>query len=623
MDQITSALIGIGLVLSAVFGPMIFFPGSTGVIYRQFSVTVISSMLLSVVVALVLTPVLCASLLRPVEKGHEAAESGGKLLRPFFLWFDRVFYRLRDTYMKGVGRVLGQRARYAFVFVAIVGAMAVLYQRMPTGYLPDEDQGNLIAMIQLPVGSTLEQTEKVMQDLEHHFLVDQKDAVKSCGAIRGSGFAGRGQNQGLMFVKLKDWDLRKGPGLSAKEVAGKAMRVFGGYRGAVVFVFPPPAVTELGVATGFDLYVQDRGDLAHEGLTAAVNQLLDLAAKDPRLARVRLNGMPDVPQYKVDIDWEKAGALGVPVSGIQRYLSAAFGSAYVGNFVQGGRVKRVYAQADAPFRMLPEDLHRLHVRNGQGRMVPLSAVASGRWVTGPPRLQRYNAFPAMNIQGEPAPGHSSGEAMLAMEELIAKLPAGVGHEWTGLSYQQRMSESQAGLLYAFSILAIFLVLAALYESWTVPISIVLALPLGVIGGVIASSARGMANDVYFQIGLLTVLGLTTKNAILIVQFAVANREKGMGLVEATVEAAKTRLRPIVMTSLAFGFGVLPLALAAGAGAGAQKAIGTSVLGGMLSGTFLAVLLIPLLYVLVVKLFERRKAVEAPPVLHTPLPAEGK
>ncbi len=623
MDQITSALIGIGLVLSAVFGPMIFFPGSTGVIYRQFSVTVISSMLLSVVVALVLTPVLCASLLKPVEKGHEAAESGGKLLRPFFLWFDRVFYRLRGTYMSWVGRVLGQRARYAFVFLAIVGAMVVLYQRMPTGYLPDEDQGNLIAMIQLPVGSTLEQTERVMQDLEHHFLVDQKDAVKSCGAIRGSGFAGRGQNQGLMFVKLKDWSLRQRPGLSAKDVAGKAMRVFGGYRGAVIFVFPPPAVTELGVATGFDLYVQDRGDLAHEGLTSAVNQLLDLANKDPRLARVRLNGMPDVPQYKVDIDWEKAGALGVPVNGVQSYLSAAFGSAYVGNFVQGGRVKRVYAQAEAPFRMLPEDLHRLHVRNRQGRMVPLSAVASGRWVSGPPRLQRYNAFPAMNIQGEPAPGHSSGEAMLAMEELIAKLPAGVGHEWTGLSYQQRMSESQAGLLYAFSILAIFLVLAALYESWTVPISIVLALPLGLIGGVIASSTRGMANDVYFQIGLLTVLGLTTKNAILIVQFAVQNREKGMGLVEATMEAAKTRLRPIVMTSMAFGFGVLPLAIATGAGAGAQKAIGTSVLGGMLSGTFLAVLLIPLLYVLVVKVFERRKAVEAPPVLETPFTAEGK
>jgi len=624
MDQITSALVGIGLVLSAVFGPMVFFPGSTGVIYRQFSVTVIASMLLSVLVALVLTPVLCASLLKPVEKGHEAAESGSRLLRPFFLWFDRLFYRLRDVYMSWVGRVLGRRARWAFVFVAIVAAMAVLYLRMPTGYLPDEDQGNVLAMIQLPVGATLEQTNRVMDELEHHFLVDQKDAVLSCGGIRGMSFAGRGQNQGLMFVKLRDWGLRRRPGLSSKDVAGKAMMRFAAYRGAIVFAFPPPAVTELGVATGFDLYVQDRGDLDHAGLTAAVNQLVEGAGKDPRLARVRLNGMPDVPQYKVDIDWEKAGALGVPVDSVQRYVSAAFGSAYVGNFVQGGRVKRVYVQADAPYRMLPEDFHRLHVRNAKGEPVPLSAVSSGRWVYGSPRLQRYNGFPAMNVQGEPAPGHTTGEAMLAMEELIAKLPGGVGHEWTGLSYQQRMSESQAGLLYAFSILAIFLVLAALYESWTVPISIVLALPLGVIGGVIASSTRGMANDVYFQIGLLTVLGLTTKNAILIVQFAVQNREKGMGLLEATKEAAKTRLRPIVMTSMAFGFGVLPLAIATGAGAGAQKAIGTSVLGGMLSGTFLAVLLIPLLYVLVVRLFERRnRASGAATAPAAPLPAEGR
>ncbi|KAA0254465.1 efflux RND transporter permease subunit [Acidobacteria bacterium ACD] len=623
MGQIQSALVGIGLVLSAVFGPMVFFPGSTGVIYRQFSVTVISSMLLSVAVALILTPVLCAGLLKPVAKGHEAAESGFRLLRPFFLWFDRLFYRLRDDYLRWVGRVLGRRARSVAVFAAIVAAMAVLYLRMPTGYLPDEDQGNLIAMIQLPVGSTLEQTDEVMRELEHHFLVEQKDAVRSCGAIRGMGFAGRAQNQGLMFVKLRDWGLRQRPGLGARDVAGKAMGRFWGHRGAAIFVFPPPAVTELGVATGFDLYVQDRGDLGHEGLTGAVNQLLEMAGRDPRLARVRLNGMADVPQYKVDVDWEKAGALGVPVSSIQSYVSAAFGSAYVGNFVQGGRVKRVYVQADAPFRMLPEDLDRLRVRNRQGRLVPLSAVASGRWVYGSPRLQRYNAFSAMNLQGEPSPGHTTGEAMLAMEELIGKLPAGVGHEWTGLSYQQRMSESQAGLLYAFSVLVIFLVLAALYESWTVPISIVLALPLGVIGGVIASSTRGMANDVYFQIGLLTVLGLTTKNGILIVQFAVANRDRGMGLLEATLAAAKTRLRPIVMTSLAFGFGVLPLALATGAGAGAQKAIGTSVLGGMVSGTFLAVLFIPLLYVLVVQLFERKTADAPAPAVEAPAPAEGK
>ena len=610
MDQITSALVGIGLVLSAVFGPMIFFPGSTGVIYRQFSVTVIASMLLSVLVALILTPVLCAALLKPVAKGHEAAESGSGPLRPFFLWFDRTFYRVRDLYVRGIGHIVGRKVRYTAVFVLIVAGMALLYRRMPTGYLPEEDQGTLMAMVQLPVGSTLEQTQVVMDEVERHFLVDQKDAVKSCGAIAGLGFGGRGQNMGMVFVQLKDWKLRDRPGLRAKDVAGKAMRALYSQRGAVIFAFPPPAVVELGTATGFDLMVQDRGALGHEGLSKAIDQLLGLAAKDPRLARVRLNGMTDVPQYNVDIDWEKAGTLGVPVSSVQSYVSTAFGSAYVGNFVHEGRVKRVYAQADAPFRMLPEDLKRLYVRNRQNGLVPLSAVATGRWDYGSPRLERFNAFPAMNIQGEPAPGRSSGEAMNAMEDLIKKLPSDVGFEWTGLSYQQRMSESQAGLLYAFSVLVIFLVLAALYESWTVPISIVLALPLGAIGGVIASSTRGMSNDVYFQIGLLTVLGLTTKNAILIVQFATANRAKGMGLVEATLEAAKTRLRPIVMTSMAFGFGVLPLALASGAGAGAQMAIGTSVLGGMLSGTFLAVLLIPLLYVLIVRLFERRKAVPA-------------
>jgi HAE1 family hydrophobic/amphiphilic exporter-1 len=383
------------------------------------------------------------------------------------------------------------------------------------------------------------------------------------------------------------------------------MRALSGIRKAVIYTFPPPAVTELGVATGFDLMLQDRGGLGHERLTQAQYQLLGMAASDPRLARVRPNGMADVPMYKVDIDWEKAGALGVPVSSVQSYVSAAFGSAYIGNFIHRGRVKRVYAQADAEFRMLPGDMDRLHVRNRRGALVPLSAVASGRWVYGSPRLERYNGFPAMNIQGEAAPGSSTGHAMRAMEELLARLPRGVGFEWTGLSYQQRMSESQAGLLYAFSILVIFLVLAALYESWTFPISVMLALPLGVIGGVLASSTRGMSNDVYFQIGLLTVLGLTTKNAILIVQFATQRIEQGMGLVEATLEAARLRLRPIVMTSLAFGFGVLPLALATGAGAGAMKAIGTSVLGGMVTGTFLAVFFIPLFFVLVVQVFGRK------------------
>ena len=607
MDEIQSALIGIGLTLSAVFGPMIFFPGSTGVIYRQFSVTVIAAMMLSVVVALVLTPVLCATLLKPVEKGHEAAETGFKLFRPFFLWFDRSFNRVRDLYMQYVGFILGRKARFGVIFLGLVAAMGLLYLRMPTGYLPDEDQGTLMTMIQLPVGSTLEQTEAVVQQVQKHFLEEQKDAVESTLGGAGMGFAGTGQNQAMMFVKLKDWHLRNRPELKAKAVAGRAMGVFARIKGASIFCFPPPAVTELGNATGFDFMLQDRGDMGHEKLTQVQNQLLGMAAQDPRLARVRPNGMADVPQYKVDIDWEKAGALGVPISSVQSYVSAAFGSQYINNFVQGGRVKRVYAQADAPFRRAPEDFHRIHVRNTKGELVPLSAIATGRWVYGSPRLERYNGFPALNIQGEPAQGHSTGEAMLAMEEIVKKLPQGTASEWTGLSYQQRQSESQAGLLYGFSILVIFLVLAALYESWTVPITILMALPLGIIGGVIASSLRGMSNDVYFQIGLLTVLGLTTKNAILIVQFAKGHLEQGMGLIEATLEAAKLRLRPILMTSIAFGFGVLPLAMASGAGAGAQMAIGTSVLGGMITATFLAIFFIPLFYVVVVRFFSRKQA----------------
>ena len=607
MGEIQSALIGIGLTLSAVFGPMAFFPGSTGVIYRQFSVTVVASMLLSVVVALVLTPVLCATLLKPVEKGHESAETGIRLLRPFFLWFDRSFYRMRERYMRTVGFILGRKVRFGLIFAALVGIMGFLYLRMPTGYLPDEDQGMLMTIIQTPVGSTLEQTQAVVQQAMKHYLEDQKDAVEAVMGGAGMGFAGRGQNQGMMFVKLKDWDLRRKPGLGAKDVALKATIALSRIKGATIFAIPPPAVSELGNATGFDFMLQDRGDLGHERLAEVQNQLLGMAAQDPRLARVRPNGMADVPQYKLDIDWEKAGALGVPISSVQSYLSAAFGSTYINNFVQGGRVKRVYAQADAPFRMAPEDLNRIHVRNSKGGLVPLSAIATGHWVYGPPRLERYNGFPAMNIQGEAATGYSTGQAMNAMEEIMKKLPLGAASEWTGLSYQQRMSESQAGLLYSFSVLVIFLVLAALYESWTVPITVLLALPLGIIGGVAASSLRSMPNDVYFQIGLLTVLGLTTKNAILIVQFAKGHMEQGMGLVEATLEAAKLRLRPILMTSMAFGFGVLPLALAHGAGAGAQMAIGTSVLGGMITATFLAILFVPLFFVAVVTFFGRKKA----------------
>jgi HAE1 family hydrophobic/amphiphilic exporter-1 len=605
MDEISSALVGIGLVLAAVFGPMMFFPGATGVIYRQFSVTVITSMLLSVVVALILSPVLCASLLKPVAKGHEAAEAGFRLFRPFFLWFDRMFYRARDGYTWGVAHILRRALPYALLFVVIVGSLVVLFSRMPTGYLPDEDQGMLMSIIQLPVGATIEQTEAVLTEIRRYYAEREPEAVESYMGVAGIGQAGRGQNQSMGYVKLRDWDLRQKPGLGAKDVARRAMGALSRIKDASIYVVPPPPVVELGMATGFDFMLQDRGGLGHERLAQARDQLLGMAARDRRLVRVRPIGMPDVPQYKVDIDWERAGTLGVPVNQIQSYLSAAFGSSYVNDFVQGGRVKRVYAQADAPFRMLPGDLQRLHVRNTRGELVPFSAVASGRWVFGPPRLERYNAVPAMNIQGEPAPGFSSGDAMRAMEELAAKLPPGIAYQWTGLSYQERMAESQAGLLYTFSILVIFLVLAALYESWTVPIAIVLALPLGVIGGVLASSWRGLPNDVYFQIGLLTVLGLTTKNGILIVQFAQGHLERGMGLVEATIAGARLRLRPIVMTSMAFGFGVLPLAAARGAGAGAQAAIGTSVLGGMITATFLAIFFIPLFYVFVVRAFGRK------------------
>jgi hydrophobe/amphiphile efflux-1 (HAE1) family protein len=606
MGEITSALIGIGLVLSAVFGPMAFFSGSTGVIYRQFSVTVIAAMLLSVVVALILTPVLCASLLKPVTKGHEAAETGFFLFRPFFRWFDRMFRGARNRYVVMVGHVISKKLPYLFIYVLLVGALGFLFNRMPTAYLPNEDQGIMYVQVTLPAGSTLEQTQQVMDEVRSHFLVDEKAAVASCFTLAGRGFAGTGQNVGLAFVKLRDWNLRRGEALKITALVGRAMRKFSKIRNARVFAFPPPAVMELGRAGGFDFELQDRSGVGHEVLMAARNQLLGMAAKDPRLTRVRPSGLEDVSQYRIDVDWEKAGALGVPIDSIHTTISAAFGGAYVNDFIQGGRVKRVYVQADAPFRMLPKDLERLYVRNGSGAMTPFSSFASGHWFYGPPLLERFNSFPALNIWGEPAPGKSSGDAMQAMEEIASKLPRGIGFDWTGLSYQERMAKSQAPLLYAFSIIVIFLCLAALYESWTIPISILLTLPLGVIGGVVASSLRGFPNDVYFQIGLLTVLGLTTKNAILIVQFAMAKVREGAGLVEATLEGAKLRVRPIVMTSLAFGFGVLPLALSKGAGAGAQTAIGTGVLGGMIAATFLATPFIPLFYVVVVRLFGKKK-----------------
>jgi hydrophobe/amphiphile efflux-1 (HAE1) family protein len=612
MDQITSALIGIGLVLSAVFGPMAFFAGSTGVIYRQFSVTIIAAMLLSVLVALILTPVLCASLLKPVPKGHEPAEGGIRFLRPFFRWFDRLFFRTRGGYVRLVGHSLSRKFRYVFIFVLIVAAMAFLFRRMPTAYLPDEDQGNLMVQVTLPVNSTMEQTDGVLEVVKDYFLNKEKEAIESCYTICGAGFMLRGQNVGLAWVRMRDWELRNRPDLRVDAVASRATKEFSKIRNGTVVVFPPPAVTELGMAKGFDFQLLDRGGLGHQKLMEARNQLLDFARKDPVLEKVRAHGLEDVPEYRIDVDWKKAGAQGLPITAVHNTISAAFGSAYVNDFIQSGRVKRVYAQAEAPYRMLPKDLEKLHVRNKTGQMVPFSSFASGHWTSGSPRLQRFNGFPAINILGESAPGRSSGEAMQHMQDFIKELPKGFGFDWAGLSYQERQAGTQTTALYAFSILVIFLCLAALYESWPVPVSILLSLPLGAIGGVIASSVRGLPNDIYFQIGLLTTLGLTTKNAILIVQFAKARVEEGMGLIEATMEAAKLRLRPIVMTSLAFGFGVMPMAFATGAGAGAQKAIGTAVLGGVVTSTFLVTLFAPLFYVYIFRIFRGKEPKTATP-----------
>ena len=606
MDQITSALVGIGLVLSAVFGPMAFFPGSTGVIYRQFSVTIISSMMLSVVVALILTPVLCASLLKPVPAGHEPADNAIFFMRWFFRWFDRSFYWARELYLKVVNHSLNNKFRYILLFLIIVGGMGYLFRQMPTAYLPEEDQGILLIQAMLPANSTLEQTQTVLDRVKNHFDQNEKEAVESVMTIAGHSFAGSGQNMGLAFVRLRDWDLRQRPDLKVNPLAGRAMRVFSQFKDAMVFAFAPPAVVELGSANGFDFQLLDRGGAGHAQLMAARNQLLGIAYKDPRLTRVRPNGMEDVPQYRIDVDWDKAGAQGVNISAIHQTIAAAFGSSYVNDFIQGGRVKRVFVQADANFRRLPEDLEKLYVKNNKGKMVPFSAFASGHWTSGSPRLERFNGFPSINILGEPVHGRSSGEAMAAMEEAVTKLPKTFGFDWTGLSYQERMAGSQATMLYAFSIFVIFLCLAALYESWPIPISILMTLPLGAIGGVVATTYMDLPNDVYFQIGLLTILGLTTKNAILIVQFARARVDEGMRLRQATLEGAKLRARPILMTSLAFGFGVLPLAMATGAGAGAQRAIGIGVVGGVITSTFLVTLFAPLFYVLIYRLLGKQR-----------------
>ncbi len=608
MGQITGALVGIATVLTAVFLPMAFFGGSTGVIYRQFSITIISAMVLSVLVALILTPALCATLLKPVTKGHEAYESGW--FSGFFRWFNKAFNFGRGKYEKIVGRSFGKPLRYLVVYGAIVAVMIYFFVRLPTAFLPDEDQGFIICQIQLPAGATKNRTIGVIEQIEKHFLENETKTVEALVTVAGFSFAGRGQNMGLAFVKLKDWELRPTPELRAPAIAGRAMQAFSQIRDGLAFAFSPPAVVELGQANGFDFMLQDRAGLGHAKLMEARNQLLGMAMQNPKLIAVRPNGQDDSPQFRLDLDDVRAGALGISLNDINSVLSTAWGSSYVNDFIENGRVKKVYVQSAQEFRMVPEDINRWYLRNNKNEMVPFSAFATAHWEYGSPRLERYNGIPAVEIMGQAAPGVSTGEAMLAMEEMAAKLPPGVGFEWTGLSYEERQAGAQAPALYAISLLVVFLAVAALYESWTIPFVNLLMLPLGLVGAVTAVTLRGLPNDVYLQIGLLTTIGLSTKNAILIIQFIKELLRQGHSLVEATLMAVKIRLRPVIMTSLAFFFGTLPLALTKGAGSAAQNAIGTAVTGGLLSATFIDLLFIPFFFVLISRIFGRQKTAVA-------------
>lgn len=600
MDQITGALVGIGLVLSAVFVPMAFMSGSTGVIYRQFSATIVSAMGLSVLVAIVLTPALCATMLKPIKKGEEHEKKG------FFGWFNRNFERSSATYRRGVKGMLVRPARFMLVFALLVVFMGWMFIRLPSSFLPPEDQGVLISQIIAPVGATQERTMESIYKLEDHFMNNEPDSVESVFTIQGFSFSGVGQNAGIAFTKLKDWSERTTPETSAGAVAGRAMGAWQGLKDAIAFTFPPPAMPELGVAAGFSFFLKDNAGQGHEGLLNARNQLLGMANQSELLTRVRPNGQEDTPQFRIDIDTARASALGLSMAEINSTLSTAWGGEYIDDFIDRGRIKRVYMQAEAEYRMSPEDLLLWSVKNNQGEMVPFAAFASTRWDYGSPRLERFNGIAAMEVQGEAAPGVSSGEAMAEVERLVRQLPPGFSVDWSGLSYQERDAGSQAPMLYALSLLVVFLCLAALYESWIVPTAVMLVAPLGILGAVLANTVRGMEQDIYFQVAMLATVGLTSKNAILIVEFAKANLEEGMELIEGTLSAVKDRLRPIIMTSLAFGLGVLPLAIATGAGSGAQRAIGTGVLGGMLVGTFLGIFFIPLFFVVVQKLFGKKQ-----------------
>ncbi len=604
MGQIQGALVGIAMVLSAVFIPMAFFGGTTGAIYRQFSITIVAAMVLSVLVAMILTPALCATLLKPIHKGESQHTKKG-----FFGWFNRVFDSSSRRYESGVAKILHRSLRWIVIYILLLGGMVFLFLRLPTSFLPQEDRGMLTTSVQLPSGATQQQTLKVVQKVEDYFFANEKDNVTSIFATIGSGPGGNGQNVARMFVRLKDWDERDAKTGTSFAIIERATKAFNKINEARVFASSPPAISGLGSSAGFDMELQDHAGAGHDALMSARDQLLEMAAKNPQLTRVRHNGLDDSPQLQVDIDQRKAQALGVSIDDINDTLQTAWGSSYVNDFMDRGRVKKVYVQSAAKYRMLPEDINLWYVRNQSGQMVPFSAFATSRWETGSPRLERYNGYSALEIVGEAAPGVSTGTAMDIMENLVHQLPMGFGLEWTAMSYQERLSGAQAPALYAISLLVVFLCLAALYESWSVPFSVMLVVPLGVIGALLATWMRGLENDVYFQVGLLTVIGLSAKNAILIVEFANERNQEGEDLLQATLDACRQRLRPILMTSLAFIFGVLPMATSTGAGSGGQHAVGTGVMGGMISATVLAIFFVPLFFVLVRRRFPLKEKPE--------------
>ena len=606
MGQITGALVGVAMVLSAVFVPVAFSSGTVGAIYRQFSLTIVSAMLLSVFVALTLTPALCATILKPASAGHGT--------KGFFGWFNRGFESTRNKYLHGVRHVIARYGRWLAIYAAVIAAVGWLFVHLPTSFLPTEDQGYLFVQVQTPPGATQGRTGVALDDVSNYLLKDESKMVDATFIVNGFNYAGRGQSQGMVFVRLKDWSERTAPDLSAAALINRISQHFSTYKDASIVPVNPPPIQGLGTAAGFDFELEDRGGVGHAKMMEALNQLMALAKQDPTLALVRPNGVPDNPTFQVDMDREKLSALGILVSDVDQTFSVSWGSKFVNNFLDtDGRIKKVYVQADAPYRMNPTDLGQFYVRNNKGMMAPFSSFAKGSWTYGPAQLQRYNGVPAMEIQGQAAPGLSTGQAMAVMERLMQKIPAGIGYEWTGISLQQQQSGSQAPYFYALSILVVFLSLAALYESWSIPISVIMVVPLGVLGALGATTLFGMSNDVYFQVGLLTTIGLSAKNAILIVEFAQELHAQGRTALEAAIEAAHMRVRPIIMTSMAFVLGVLPLALANGAGAGSQNAIGTGVIGGMLTATFLATFMIPMFYVVVSNKLSKDKHPPAPTV----------